>query len=46
MTTAVGVDPALGRCVEATRSLFGAAACSIALVDDEGGTLEFVSSDG
>jgi signal transduction protein with GAF and PtsI domain len=46
MTTAPGVDPALGHCVEATRSLFGAAACSIALVDPEGETLEFVASDG
>lgn len=46
MTTAPGVDPALGRCVEATRALFGAAACSIALVDDDGATLEFVASDG
>jgi signal transduction protein with GAF and PtsI domain len=46
MITAPGVDPALGRCVEATRSLFGAAACSIALVDDDGETLEFVASDG
>jgi signal transduction protein with GAF and PtsI domain len=46
MTTAAGTDPALGRCVEATRALFGAAACSVALVDDEGGTLEFVASDG
>lgn len=46
MTTAPGVDPALGRCVEATRALFGAAACSIALVDADGATLEFVASDG
>jgi signal transduction protein with GAF and PtsI domain len=46
MTIASGIDPALGRCVEATRALFGAAACSIALVDDDGGTLEFVASDG
>src|SRR3569623_2388107 len=46
MFTAPGVDPALGRCVEASRSLFGSAAASIALVDDEGGTLEFVASDG
>jgi signal transduction protein with GAF and PtsI domain len=46
MTLAAGVNPALGRCVEATRGLFGAAACSIALVDEEGGTLEFVASDG
>jgi GAF domain-containing protein len=46
MFTAPGVDPALGRCVEAIRSLFGSAAASIALVDDEGGTQEFVASDG
>ncbi|HEX3930730.1 MAG TPA: GAF domain-containing protein [Nocardioides sp.] len=46
MTTAPDVDPALGRCVEATRALFGAAACSIALVDPEGETLAFVASDG
>jgi signal transduction protein with GAF and PtsI domain len=46
MFTAPGVDPALGRCVEAIRSLFGSAAASIALVDDEGATLEFVASDG
>jgi signal transduction protein with GAF and PtsI domain len=46
MTLAPDVDPALGRCVEATRALFGAAACSIALVDEDGGTLEFVASDG
>jgi signal transduction protein with GAF and PtsI domain len=46
MTTAPGVDPALGRSVEATRALFSAAACSIALVDEAGATLEFVASDG
>lgn len=46
MTTAQDVDAALGRCVEATRALFGAAACSIALVDDDGSTLAFVASDG
>lgn len=46
MTTAPDVDAALGRCVEATRALFSAAACSVALVDDDGGTLEFVASDG
>jgi signal transduction protein with GAF and PtsI domain len=45
MTTASGADH-LGRCVEATRALFSAAACSVALVDDDGGTLEFVASDG
>jgi signal transduction protein with GAF and PtsI domain len=46
MTIASGADPALGRCVEATRALFGAAACSIALVASDGETLEFVASDG
>ena len=46
MTTAPGVDAALGRSVEATRALFSAAACSIALVDDDGASLEFVASDG
>jgi signal transduction protein with GAF and PtsI domain len=46
MTTARDVDAALERCVEATRALFSAAACSAALVDDDGGTLEFVASDG
>jgi signal transduction protein with GAF and PtsI domain len=46
MTTGPGVDPALGRCVVATRTLFSAAACSIALVDDDGSTLRFVAADG
>jgi signal transduction protein with GAF and PtsI domain len=46
MTTAPDRDAALERCVEAARALFSAAACSIALVDDDGGTLEFVASDG
>jgi signal transduction protein with GAF and PtsI domain len=46
MTLAPGVDARLGSCVEATRALFGAAACSIALVDDDGETLRFVASDG
>ncbi|HEX4470354.1 MAG TPA: GAF domain-containing protein [Nocardioides sp.] len=46
MTTAPGQPASLGRCVEATRSLFGAAACSIALVDDAGAELRFVASDG
>jgi signal transduction protein with GAF and PtsI domain len=45
MTTAPGAG-ALGRCVEATRALFGAAACSVALVDADGATLQFVASDG
>ncbi len=47
MTTAPGPAPAtLGRCVESTRSLFSAAACSVALVDEDGSTLRFVASDG
>jgi len=43
---ATGQDPALGRSVEAVRRLFAAAACSVALVDDDGETLRFVASDG
>ena len=43
---ATGQDPALGRSVEAVRRLFAAAACSVALVDEEGETLRFVASDG
>ena len=31
---------------DATGWLVSAAACSIAVVDDDGGTLEFVASDG
>jgi signal transduction protein with GAF and PtsI domain len=46
MTTAPGSAPALARCVESARGLFSAAACSIALVDEDGGTLTFVASDG
>ncbi len=41
-----GYDAALGRSVEAVRELFGAAACSVALVDDQGDELRFVASDG
>jgi len=41
---AEGYDAALGRSVEAVRELFAAAACSVALVDDDGGTLLFVAS--
>ena len=41
-----GYDAALGRSVEAVRRLFAAAACSVALVDDDGETLLFVASDG
>src|SRR4051794_5056576 len=37
---------ALRASVAATRSLFAAAACSIAVVDDEGEVLEFVAADG
>ena len=43
---ATGQDPALSRSVEAVRRLFAAAACSVALVDEEGETLRFVASDG
>ena len=43
---APGYDAALGRSVEAVRRLFAAAACSVALVDDDGETLRFVASDG
>ena len=43
---AEGYDAALGRSVEAVRELFAAAACSVAVVDDDGGTLLFVASDG
>jgi signal transduction protein with GAF and PtsI domain len=46
MPRAADVDARLGRCVVAVRALFGAAACSVALVDDGGETLEFVASDG
>ncbi len=46
MVIATGQDPALGRSVEAVRRLFAAAACSVALVDEEGETLRFVASDG
>jgi signal transduction protein with GAF and PtsI domain len=43
---AEGYDAALVRSVEAVRLLFAAAACSVALVDDDGETLRFVASDG
>ena len=46
MAIATGQDPALGRSVEAVRRLFAAAACSVALVDEDGETLRFVASDG
>ena len=46
MVIAPGYDAALGRSVEAVRRLFAAAACSVALVDDDGETLQFVASDG
>ena len=36
----------LSRSVAAIRTLFGAAACSVALVDGDGATLRFVASDG
>ena len=37
---------ALEASVAATRTLFAAAACSVALVDDDGDALRFVASDG
>jgi signal transduction protein with GAF and PtsI domain len=40
------LEDVLGRSVRATRSLFAAAACSVALVDDEGETLTYVVADG
>jgi signal transduction protein with GAF and PtsI domain len=43
---APGHDAGLGRSVEAVRRLFAAAACSVALVDDDGENLLFVASDG
>jgi signal transduction protein with GAF and PtsI domain len=43
---APGYDPVLGKSVEAVRGLFAAAACSVALVDEDGGELTFVASDG
>jgi signal transduction protein with GAF and PtsI domain len=46
MVTEDGYDAALGRSVEAVRRLFAAAACSVALVDDDGETLRFVAADG
>lgn len=36
----------LNRCVSAIRGLFAAAACSCALVDDEGGMLTYAAADG
>jgi signal transduction protein with GAF and PtsI domain len=41
-----GLEDVLGRSVQATRALFAAAACSVALVDDEGETLTYVVADG
>jgi signal transduction protein with GAF and PtsI domain len=40
------LEDVLGRSVQATRALFAAAACSVALVDDEGETLTYVVADG
>jgi signal transduction protein with GAF and PtsI domain len=40
------LEDVLGRSVRATRALFAAAACSVALVDDEGETLTYVVADG
>ena len=46
MVIATGQDPALGRSVRGRTRLFAAAACSVALVDEDGETLRFVASDG
>ena len=40
------LEDVLGRSVQATRALFAAAACSVALVDEEGDTLTYVVADG
>lgn len=42
----MAADPALTRSVAAIRTLYGAAACSCALVDETGAQLGFVASDG
>lgn len=39
-------EPELTPSLAAVRALFGAAACSCALVDEEGGALTFVAADG
>lgn len=39
-------EQVLGASVESVRALFGAAACSVALVDDTGATLRFVAAAG
>ena len=46
MVVGTGASPALGSAVEALRQLFDAAACSVALVDDDGAELAFVAADG
>jgi GAF domain-containing protein len=46
MVVGTGTSPSLGAAVEALRALFESAACSIALVDDEGAELVFVAADG
>jgi signal transduction protein with GAF and PtsI domain len=46
VVTAPEYEESLGRSVEAVRGLFAAAACSVAVVDDDGETLTFVASDG
>jgi len=42
----MAADPALTASVAAVRALFGAAACSCALVDEEGSSLTYVAADG
>lgn len=42
----MAADPDLTASVAAVRALFGAAACSCALVDEEGSSLTYVAADG
>ena len=46
MTALDDVPNALTTAVGSVRTLFGAAACSLALVDDEGERLQYVAADG
>jgi signal transduction protein with GAF and PtsI domain len=46
MVVGPAVPVPLGAAVEALRQLFDAAACSVALVDENGAELEFVAADG
>jgi signal transduction protein with GAF and PtsI domain len=46
MTAPDDVSTAITTSVQNVRALFGAAACSLALVDDEGEALHYVTADG